>query len=371
MAARAPAAQPERIISIVGTRPEAIKLAPVASAFARCGIPHHVLLTGQHAGLESAFAGYDTSSLTLDLRDLSVEEQRARLRRGIRPYLAAFRPDLVLVQGDTTSALAGALAARDCGLPVGHIEAGLRSFDLTQPYPEEENRVTIDALSSLLFAPTDTAAGNLAAEPAVRGTVHVTGNTGIDALRLACGPRVQIPDDLPRKPILVTCHRRENRGATFADIGMAIRRLTAELPVEITYVLHKNRHTRAAALAALEDIPHLSLIEPQTHQAMVKRIQQSWALLTDSGGVQEDGATLGVPVLVMRNVTERVEAPTNIALVGTEPASIVRGVNDLLMSRTRYERMSVPTRAFGDGRAADRIAAIVREWLDVQAALAC
>ncbi len=352
------------VLSIVGTRPEAIKMAPVADAIAeRPDLRQLVLLTGQHRTLESHFAGHACLQLDLpDLGTLRFAGQRDALRAAIAQALMTIGPDLVLVHGDTTSALAGALAAHDLGIPIGHVEAGLRTHDFRQPWPEEGNRVAIDAIATLLFAPTQASAANLAREPAVSGAVHVTGNTGIDALHRACQAPAAPPSTGSRKRILVTCHRRENQGSSYAAVCAGLRRLADELPVELLYLFHTNPHLRAAAQAELGGVPHISLHEPVPHTGAVALLRSSWALLTDSGGLQEDGAALGVPVIVLRELTERVEAPDNIVLAGSDPDAIVEQVNRLLMSSTSYAAMSMPTLAFGDGKAAPRIAAAIADW---------
>lgn len=368
MAAEARPDPSHRIVSIVGTRPEAIKMAPVVRALAeRPSIDQRILLTGQHAGLAGAFDALPASAidrLDLDLREHSAAELRDTLRDAIGARLASDRPDLVIVQGDTGSALAGALAARDYGVPLAHVEAGLRSFDPTQPWPEEENRIAIDALADLLFAPTEAAAANLAAEPAVTGAVHVTGNSGIDALfhaRAAAAP--PSPPASARRTILVTCHRRENQGAPLVRICGALKRLVAAFPVQIVFPLHPNRHIRAAVERELSGVPNIDLIPPIGHSEMVRRILGCWLILTDSGGLQEEGPALGRPVLVMRDLTERVEAPANVELVGTRQVGIVAAVNRLLMNDVHYARMAQPALPFGDGQAAPRIAELVEGWL--------
>ena len=349
---------------MIGTRPEAIKMIPVLRALDDRGFVQQLLVTGQHVGLQAPIAAsLSRIDLGIDPRAQSLEEMRDCIRSAICGHLAPAAPDLVLVQGDTTSALAGALAAADCGVPLGHVEAGLRSFDLRQPFPEEGNRIAIDRLSDLLFAPAAAAAANLAAEPEIRGEVIVTGNTGIDALfaaRDAAGPPAP-PGD--RKLILVTCHRRENRGAAMRRICGALRRLVAEFPLAVILPLHLNRHVREAMEAALGGVAHIDLIGPVGHYDMVRLMLGSWIILTDSGGLQEEGAALGRPVLVLRNVTERGEAADNIELVGTEEAAIVAAVARLLDEPDRYERMSRPSLAFGDGRAAPRIAEAVAAFL--------
>lgn len=345
-------------------------MAPVARALgARKTVDHRLVLTGQHAGLRSYF----------DLPEASVREldfdPRGRTQRGLRNALQALlcgdfrreRVDLVLVQGDTTSAVAGAFAARDCGIPIGHVEAGLRSFDLRQPHPEEGHRIAIDALSDLLFAPTGTAAENLRREERVKGRIWVTGNTGIDALLQA---RMRLGRRDPgawggRRLILVTCHRRENRGEPVRAVCAALKHLVREFPVRVALPLHTNRHTRRGVADALAGTDHTALLEPLDYEAMVRLMDESWLILSDSGGLQEEAPALGKPLLVLRNVTERPEALAtgNIELVGTDTGRIVAAVARLLADGRKYERMARPAFPFGDGRASERIAEAVESWL--------
>lgn len=358
-----------RIISIVGTRPEAIKMAPVAAALEECAsVDHRLVLTGQHPGLARHFelpAGR-VRSLDFDPRGHSQRGLRKALHSLLLDDLGRRRPDLVLVQGDTTSAVAGARAARDCGLALGHVEAGLRSFDLRQPRPEEGHRIVIDSLADLLFAPTEQAAENLRREARTRGRIRVTGNTGIDALlrmQARLGPGRQRAGGPPL--ILVTCHRRENGGEPMRAICDALKRIAAELPVRIVFPLHPNRHQRRAVREALAGTALVELIEPLDYEAMVRLMDESWLILSDSGGLQEEAPALGRPLLVLRDVTERPEAVAtgNIELVGTDRDRIVGAVAALLGDPARYARMARPAFPFGDGRASGRIAAAIEEWL--------
>jgi UDP-N-acetylglucosamine 2-epimerase len=353
-----------RIVSIVGTRPEAIKMAPVVRAIAeRPRLRQGVVLTGQHAGLSPAFEGLaGLTELACDPRGHSAPKLREALHRHLCGHFQRDRADLVLVQGDTASAFAGALAARDCGIPIGHVEAGLRSGDIHHPWPEEGNRIAIDALSDLLFAPTERAAANLRSDWRATGEIHVTGNTGIDALLHIQG-RI---GEVRRSPtILVTCHRRENQAAAFVPIAAALKRIVRELAVEIVFPLHLNRHVRREAEASLSDEPRIRLVEPADHETMVRLMLGALFILTDSGGLQEEGPALGRPVLVMRGTTERPEAleTGNVELVGSEPDAIFAAVRELLADTERLERMSRPAFPFGDGHAAPRIAAACEAWL--------
>jgi UDP-N-acetylglucosamine 2-epimerase (non-hydrolysing) len=364
------AAEAGRIASIIGTRPEAIKMIPVIKAVAaRQGLGQRIILTGQHSGLAPMFESVAPGQilpLPYDPRGRTSGELVDAVKRLLCGHFQRERFDLVLVQGDTDSAVAGAKAAHECGIPIGHIEAGLRSFDFKQPEPEEGNRVVIDTLARLLFAPTETAAGNLAAEWRVSGDVHVTGNTGIDALLAARDSLAgEIAEPSGRPLIVASCHRRENRGAPFESVCGALRQLAEGQAAEIVYLLHPNRHARDAAIAALGGHRCITLVEPLEYREMVRLQMRSTLLLTDSGGLQEEGPALGKPVLVLRDVTERGEAlaTDNIELVGTETKRIVGAVTSLLSDVHRYARMSKPSFPFGDGKAAPRIVSIIEEWL--------
>jgi UDP-N-acetylglucosamine 2-epimerase len=359
-----------RVVAIVGTRPEAIKMAPLARALAeRNSLRQQLVLTGQHAGLAPFFTGLAPEAITelrFDPRGRSAVALRESLHGLLCRHLDGDRPDLVLVHGDTTTALAGAFAAGDCGIPVGHVEAGLRSFDLRQPWPEEGHRVVIDALSALLFAPTERAAANLRREWRVKGDIRVTGNTGIDALLdIARGLPPAVPFRGGRRRILVTCHRKENQGEAAAQVCHALKRLVQELPVAVELPLHTNPKVRAALERGLAGEPFVRLHEPLAYAEMVTLMARCWIILTDSGGLQEEGPALGKPVLVLRAVTERPEALAtgNLELVGTEPERIVGAVRSLVEDGAKLARMSRPCFAFGDGRAAPRIAAAVEDWL--------
>lgn len=359
-----------RIVSIVGTRPEAIKMEPVIRAIAaRPDLAQRIIVTGQHAGLAPMFEGVAPDlvhSLPYDPRGRGSGELVEAVSRLLSGHFQRERFDLVLVQGDTDSAVAGAEAAHGCGIPIGHVEAGLRSFDLRQPEPEEGNRVVIDSLAQLLFAPTETAAQNLRNEWRVSGEIHVTGNTGIDALLATRDSLASESEPPASRPIIVaSCHRKENRGEPFQSVCAALRRLAESLPVEIAFLLHPNPHSRRGAIEALGGHPGISLVKPLRYREMVRLMMRSSLLLTDSGGLQEEGPALGKPVLVLREVTERGEAlaTESIELVGTGTDRIVAAVTGLLNDFERYARMSRPSFPFGDGRAAPRIAAIIEDWL--------
>ncbi len=358
-----------RLLSVIGTRPEAIKLAPLAiAAAARPAIEHRLVATGQH---EAIFAqaladfGLSIDHWLPEFAAATPDETVAAIRARVAQLLASDRPDLLLVQGDTSSALAAALAADDLGVPIGHVEAGLRSHDLARPWPEEGNRVAIDARATMLFAPTRNAAANLAAEPAVTGRVHITGNTGIDAF-LATRRRLPpaLPDPDPRRLILVTCHRRENIGEGVANICVALRRLAARGDVRIVLPLHPNPAVAGPIRLALADTPAIELVAPLSYPATIALAERAFLILSDSGGLQEEAPALGKPLLVLRDVTERPEAIAtgNVRLVGTDPGRIVGEAARLLDDPDLHAAMSYPAFPFGDGNASARILDAIVAW---------
>ena len=353
-----------RIDLVVGTRPEAIKLAPVAAALARRDLEPRLIFTSQHPlrAAEHGLAEYE--SATLDCPGGADPHVHAReVARAIAPLLAD-RPALLAVQGDTSSALGGALAGFAAAVPVAHVESGLRSFDPSMPWPEEEFRAAIDARATLLFAPTDISAANLEAEGA-GGRVFVTGNTGIDALlalSMPSAPPPQRHDD--RLKLLVTCHRRESWGDGLRSVAEALIELAAAHPLSISFVLHPNPEVAGTMRDLLWNCPAIRMLEPLGHREMVAAMQACDILLSDSGGVQEEAPALGVPLLVLRAKTERPEgvASGNMLLVGTDKRRVVEGVVRLLdpAVRTAMSRRAFP---YGDGRSADRIAGHIADFL--------
>ncbi len=354
-----------RVLTIAGTRPEAIKIAPIAlAARGRAGLDHRLLATGQHRDrFDDALAEF---GLLPDLRldpvayDPDPDIMVARLIAALHTVVAAERPDMVLVQGDTSSALAGAVAAHRLGIPVGHVEAGLRSGDLDNPWPEERNRIAIDAIATLLFAPTPRAVAALATEPSVRGTVIETGNTGIDAVlwmrdRLGPVPLRDASDDRTR--VLLTCHRRESFGSGIAAICGAVLRLADRGDLRILCPVHGNPAAGDTVRAALGGHPAITLTGGLSYRALVAAMAGARLILTDSGGLQEEAPALGIPTLVLRDVTERQEgvASGNLALVGTDPDRIVTAAARLLDDPAAHAAMATPAYPFGDGTAATRI----------------
>lgn len=351
---------------MIGTRPEAIKVAPLARALSRRGARPEIVLTGQHAQLrleDFGLAGFPSARLDC-AGEQNPDRHVGRVTNALLPLLAD-PTDLLVVQGDTSSALGGALAGFTAGVPVAHVEAGLRTFDPALPWPEEGYRTAIDARAALLFAPTELAAANLRAEQ-LAGEIHITGNTGIDALLAveAALPATSLNDGgVPR--VLVTCHRRESWGAGLQSIAAALVELGND-DVRIDVVLHPNPHVASVMRRELDGHPRIRLVGASSHGELVQRLRDADLVLSDSGGIQEEAPTLGTPLLVLRDKTERPEAITagNARLVGTSSARIVAETRHLLANPLERAMMTRRTYPFGDGRAAPRIAAIIEDWLD-------
>ena len=324
------------------------------------------MLTGQHFALDPAEFGLELYP-AVRLGCPGEEDPNRHVQAvttAMLPLLSP-APDLVVVQGDTSSALGAALAASLAGVAVAHVEAGLRTHDPRLPWPEEEFRTSIDARADLLFAPTETAVANLRAE-GVRGEVHLTGNTGIDALkateaRLAAQPLVV--EKLPR--ILVTCHRRESWGEGLKSVATALVEIARDGASTIELVLHPNAHVAAIMRQSLDSIRGISLIAPCTQIDLIRRMREVDLILSDSGGIQEEATALGTPLLVLREKTERPEAIAsgNARLVGTSSDRIIAEVRRLL--ENPYERLTMarPAFPFGDGHAAPRIAEVIHRFL--------
>ena len=324
-----------------------------------------LVLTGQHTGLDAAEFGLG-GFVAAHLGCPGQEDPHRHVQRVTAAVLPLLRPapDLIVVQGDTSSALGAALAASMSGVPVAHVEAGLRTHDPSLPWPEEEYRTAIDARSDLLFAPSETAEANLRAE-SVQGEVHMTGNTGIDAL-LAARARLEtslIIEKLPR--ILVTCHRRESWGEGLRSIAAALTKIARDGTALIDLVLHPNAHVATMMRQLLDSVRGISLIGPCSHSELIQRMCVAELVLSDSGGIQEEAAALGTPLLVLREKTERPEviASGNARLVGTSPDRIVAEVRRLLENPLERLAMAIPAFPFGDGHSGPQIAAIIEEWL--------
>ena len=367
-----------KVLLIFGTRPEAIKLCPIylhlrsrPDQFAT-----RVCVTAQHRAMLdqvlSAFSVVPDYDLDLMLPGQTLFQSTARILSGLEPVLREDNPDIVLVQGDTTTTLCGALAAFYARIPVGHVEAGLRTFDLSQPFPEEMNRVVTSRLTALHFAATQGAAGNLTAEGVDPGVIAVTGNSGIDAVlyvrdALRTG-KLAAPDWPFLRPdkrlIVVTAHRRESFGDGFERICRALARLAGRPDVQIVYPVHRNPSVVDPVYRNLEGLENIDLVEPLEYVPFVDLMQRSYLLLTDSGGVQEEGPSLGKPILVMREKTERPEAVEagTVKLVGTDEDRIVLEASRLLDDGPEYLRMSRVHNPYGDGFSSRRIAGAIHSF---------
>jgi len=359
-----------KVAVVFGTRPEAIKLAPVIHELRRRpGVVVRVIATGQHRELlDQALAAFDIQpdiDLHLMQSRQSLADITSRLLPALDRVLADELPDLLLVQGDTTSAFVAALAGFYRGVTVGHVEAGLRTADPRNPFPEEINRRLTASVAALHFAPTIRAQEHLLAEGVKPESVFVTGNTIVDAMQF-----IQETDAFKRTPLpvavrdgerllLVTLHRRESWGPVFEGMCRALREIVERHPdVRVVFPVHLNPAVRDAVFAILGTTDRCSLLEPLGYLSFLSLVRASWFVLTDSGGVQEEAPTLGVPVLVLRDTTERPEAVEQgvARLVGTDSGAIVTAASELLDDAQLHASMARPVLVFGDGRAAVRIA---------------
>lgn len=375
-----------RIAIVLGTRPEAIKMAPVIETFrSDPNFQVQVCVTGQHREMLDQilreFAIVPDVDLNLMQPGQSLASFLARALTAIDAHLQQSRPDLVLVQGDTTTVLAASLAAFYRQIPVGHIEAGLRTGDLAAPFPEESNRVLTSRLATLHFTPTSTAATNLIREGVDPERVIVTGNTVIDALLQMVNKLANHPPSLPEIPeqilqgkrrlVLITGHRRENFGASFEQICRAIATLAARFPdVAIVYPVHLNPKVREPVERILGGrFDNVYLLEPLGYREFIELFRRCTLVLTDSGGIQEEGPTLNKPVLVMRDTTERPEAVATgaVKLVGSHHDRIVSSVTELLSDPIIYQAMTGKENPYGDGKASSRILEACRKYLESQA----
>jgi UDP-N-acetylglucosamine 2-epimerase (non-hydrolysing) len=359
------------ILFIFGTRHEAIKLCPVIRRLrlSRQELQPRVCVTAQHRSmLDQVLACFEISpdyDLNLMTADQTLAQITGRVLSGVDPILAAEPPAMVVVQGDTTTTMAGALAAFYRRIAVAHVEAGLRTGDLARPFPEELNRVVTGRVADLHFAPTERARRNLLAEGTPAERIFVTGNSGIDALfhvveALEQG-RLQSSEwpwiDSGRKLVLVTAHRRENFGEGIERICRAIADLARRDDTQVVYPVHRNPNVLGPVTERLGGLRNVVLLPPLDYAAFVDLLRRSYLVITDSGGVQEEAPSLGKPVLVMRESTERPEAVEagTVELVGDDPARIVAAAARLLGDESAYRRMSMVHNPYGDGRAAERI----------------
>ena len=374
----------KKILLVFGTRPEAIKMAPLVKALQKdtehfetrvCVTAQHRQMLDQVLEVFGITPEYDLNIMApnQDLYDIT-----AKALLGLREVLKDFRPDTVLVHGDTTTSMAASLAAFYMQIPVGHVEAGLRTYNMLSPWPEEMNRQVTDRICTYYFAPTEQSRANLLQENIDAKKIFITGNTVIDALLMAvdiisttAGVKEKMAKELQEKGytvgdreyILVTGHRRENFGDGFLHICKAIKELAALHPeMDIVYPVHLNPNVQKPVYELLSGLSNVYLISPLDYLPFIYAMQHSTLLLTDSGGVQEEAPSLGKPVLVMRDTTERPEAVEagTVKLVGTNAEAIVSNVTALLLDKEMYKRMSETHNPYGDGQACERIIAALR-----------
>ena len=374
----------KKILLVFGTRPEAIKMAPLVKALQKdtehfetrvCVTAQHRQMLDQVLEVFGITPEYDLNIMApnQDLYDIT-----AKVLLGLREVLKDFRPDTVLVHGDTTTSMAASLAAFYMQIPVGHVEAGLRTYNMLSPWPEEMNRQVTDRICTYYFAPTEQSKVNLLQENIDAKKIFITGNTVIDALLMAvdiisttAGVKEKMAKELQEKGytvgdreyILVTGHRRENFGDGFLHICKAIKELAALHPeMDIVYPVHLNPNVQKPVYELLSGLSNVYLISPLDYLPFIYAMQHSTLLLTDSGGVQEEATSLGKPVLVMRDTTERPEAVEagTVKLVGTNAEAIVSNVTALLLDKEMYKRMSETHNPYGDGQACERIIAALR-----------
>jgi len=384
---------PVKLLLIFGTRPEAIKLAPLIEALRnQSGIKTVVCVTAQQREMLdqilSVFEIYPDYDLNIMQPNQSLFDVASRALIKLRDVLQVEQPNMVLVQGDTTTAFIGALGAYYLQIPVAHVEAGLRTYDKYRPFPEEMNRTFVDSLADLCFAPTEWAKANLLRQGIDPSRISITGNTAIDALvtitqklddpgqsrekisHLSNGlPRDLVTcllnNSMKRKLLLVTGHRRESFGPGFEHICSALKELVERNPdIVIIYPVHLNPHVREPVSRILGDLERVHLIEPLPYLTFIWLMSRAYLILTDSGGIQEEAPSLGKPVLVMRDTTERPEGvEAGVArLVGTEASSIVSAVQELVDNPEEYHRVANVSNPYGDGKSSERIVSAIVEW---------
>jgi UDP-N-acetylglucosamine 2-epimerase (non-hydrolysing) len=362
-----------KILSVLGTRPEAIKMAPVIHELRRAGkdLDSRVCVTAQHREMvDKALVLFGiVPDYDLDVMQTAQSSTMvaSRILARLEPVFEEYRPDWILVQGDTTTVAAAALAAFYSGIKVGHVEAGLRTYDKRQPFPEEMNRRVTGAVADLHFAPTERARKNLLREGTPAEHIIVTGNPVIDALLWAAEHPPEASDsrlmEFGKKvrTILVTIHRRENWGEPLKQICLALRDLATEhsSSIRIVYPVHPNPNVRDTVYSLLDGVDGITLVEPLDYLTLVHVMKKSFLVVTDSGGIQEEAPSLGVPVLVLREVTERPEAVEagTVKIVGVHRADIAAAVRQLIESKSHYDAMSCAVNPYGDGKASQRIVA--------------
>lgn len=366
-----------RLLFIFGTRPEAIKMAPLVLRL-RHSCHAVVCATGQHREMAGQVLSFFSVKPDFDLNIMtpnqSLFDLTATCLKSLERVIDKSAPDLILVQGDTTTAFVGALAGFYKKVPVAHIEAGLRSFNKYSPYPEEMNRLLAGRLSDIHFAPTSRAKQNLVKEGVPARSVYITGNTVIDALFAGLEivkknegryAKNFSPIDFSKKIVLVTAHRRESFGKPLEEVFSALKEIAADEGVEIIYPVHPNPNVRAAADRVLKGIRNIHLIEPLDYPHLIWLMHKSTLILTDSGGIQEEAPSLGKPMLVLRDVTERMEGikAGTAMLVGTDRKKIVSKARALLSGGALYKKMSKARNPYGDGKACEKIEKVLARYM--------
>lgn len=360
-----------KVMTVFGTRPEAIKMAPLVKVLEkREGIESIVCITAQHRQmLDQVMDIFDIrADYDLDIMQSgqTLSDITSRVMKGIEGVIAEAKPDIVLVHGDTTTTFAGALASFYCQTKIGHVEAGLRTYDKYSPFPEEMNRCLTTYLADLYFAPTENNEANLLKENVNPDTIYITGNTVIDAIKTTVRPDYVFADETlktldfdQKRVILVTAHRRENLGEPLENICNAILNTVNAFPdVEVVYPVHLNPLVRNTAFSILGNHPRIHLIDPLDVTELHNLMNRCYMVMTDSGGLQEEAPSLGKPVLVLRNETERPEAVTagTVKIAGVNREEIEALAYTLLSDKTEYEKMSKAVNPYGDGLASERIA---------------
>ena len=365
-----------KVMSIFGTRPEAIKMAPLVKELERRKeIESIVCVTAQHREmLDQVLNTFDIKpdyDLNIMKQGQSLADVTTRALVGLEEVIKKVKPDIVLVHGDTTTTFAGALAAFYNQVAIGHVEAGLRTYDKYSPYPEEMNRQMVDRLSDMYFAPTEISKDNLLKENIDESKIYITGNTVIDAMSTTVDENYTHPEldwiNAGERMILLTAHRRENLGEPMRHIFRAIKRVVDEFSdVKVIYPIHMNPRVREVANEVFGDADRVKLIEPLEVFDFHNFQNKSYIILTDSGGIQEEAPSLGKPVLVFRDTTERPEGikAGTLKLVGTDEDVIYEETKKLLLDKKAYEKMSKASNPYGDGHASERIVDAIIEYFN-------
>ncbi|MEW5755441.1 MAG: UDP-N-acetylglucosamine 2-epimerase (non-hydrolyzing) [Pseudomonadota bacterium] len=374
-----------KLLVVFGTRPEAIKMAPLCQALSvDPTFEARVCVTAQHRELLdqvlAAFSIKPDYDLNVMRANQDLTDTTCSVLFGLRKVFSGWRPDLILIHGDTTTTFSAALAAFYHGISVGHVEAGLRTGNILSPWPEEANRKLASVVTELHFAPTTFAQKNLLKEGVAQKNIYVTGNTVIDALQLALQRienNIEVKTalskqfdfiDPAKRLVLVTGHRRENFGSGFENICRALAKIASRSDVQIVYPVHLNPNVRKPVNQILGTVPNVHLIEPLDYLPFVYLMNLSYLIVTDSGGIQEEAPSLGKPVLVMRETTERPEAieAGTVRLVGTQVESICSHVDNLLDNDRVYTSMAKAHNPYGDGAACRRIVSAIHRWFDAR-----